>query len=54
MIFMYYYIREDVFLFYGFLIREEKVFFIKFLNVIGIGLKGVFVILGLGDLGVVI
>ena len=48
-IYTYTYVREDIFALYGFQTREEKLLFVKLLNVSGIGPKGALAILASGE-----
>jgi holliday junction DNA helicase RuvA len=48
-IFTFTYVREDILALYGFQTREEKLLFIKLLNVSGIGPKGALAILASGE-----
>lgn len=49
MIYTYTYVREDILALYGFPSREEKLLFLKLLNVSGIGPKGALAILAFGE-----
>lgn len=48
-IYTYTYVREDIFALYGFQSRQEKMLFMKLLNVTGIGPKGALAILASGE-----
>lgn len=48
-IYTYTYVREDILALYGFQSREEKMLFLKLLNVSGIGPKGALAILAYGE-----
>ena len=48
-IYTYTYVREDIFALYGFGTREEKLLFMKLLNVTGIGPKSALAILASGE-----
>lgn len=48
-IYTYQYVREDVIALYGFKLREERMLFVKLLNVTGIGPKGALAILASGQ-----
>lgn len=48
-IYTYTYVREDILALYGFPSREEKLLFLKLLNVSGIGPKGALAILAFGE-----
>jgi holliday junction DNA helicase RuvA len=48
-VYTYQYVREDLIHLYGFLSREEKLMFLKLLNVSGIGPKGALAILASGE-----
>lgn len=48
-VYVYQYVREDLIALYGFSTREEKVLFMKLLNVSGIGPKGALAILASGE-----
>ncbi|MCP3741210.1 Holliday junction branch migration protein RuvA [Rossellomorea sp. BNER] len=48
-IFTYQHVREDILSLYGFLSHEEKLLFVKLLNVSGIGPKGALAILASGE-----
>lgn len=48
-IYTYTYVREDILALYGFQSREEKMLFIKLINVTGIGPKGALAILASGE-----
>lgn len=50
-IYTYFHVREDAQLLYGFKTLEEKEFFIKLINVSGIGPKGALAILAAGEPG---
>ncbi|KUP05929.1 ATP-dependent DNA helicase RuvA [Bacillus coahuilensis m2-6] len=53
-VYTYQHVREDMISLYGFLTMEEKLLFMKLLNVTGIGPKGALAILGSGDVSGVI
>ncbi|WP_335869226.1 Holliday junction branch migration protein RuvA [Bacillus sp. 2205SS5-2] len=53
-VYTYQHVREDVLALYGFLSREEKLLFMKLLNVSGIGPKGALAILASGEVSSVI
>ncbi|MEI5905699.1 Holliday junction branch migration protein RuvA [Bacillus spongiae] len=53
-VFTYQHVREDLIALYGFLSREEKLLFMKLLNVSGIGPKGALAILASGEVQAVI
>lgn len=53
-IFTYHYVREDISALYGFSTRQEKLLFIKLLNVTGIGPKGALAVLATGEPGQVV
>lgn len=48
-VYVYHHVREDAHLLYGFKNREEKEFFLKLINVSGIGPKGAMAILASGE-----
>jgi holliday junction DNA helicase RuvA len=48
-IYTFTYVREDIFALYGFQTREEKLLFLKLINVSGIGPKGALAILASGE-----
>ncbi|WP_062355520.1 Holliday junction branch migration protein RuvA [Bacillus kwashiorkori] len=48
-VYTYFHVREDANLLYGFKTFEEKIFFMKLLNVSGIGPKGALAILAAGE-----
>ncbi|MBM7584819.1 Holliday junction DNA helicase RuvA [Bacillus pakistanensis] len=48
-IFTYQHVREDILALYGFLSHEEKLLFVKLLNVSGIGPKGALAVLASGE-----
>jgi holliday junction DNA helicase RuvA len=49
MIYTYTYVREDILALYGFQSRQEKMLFMKLINVSGIGPKGALAILASGE-----
>lgn len=53
-IYVYHHIREDFMGLYGFLTREERKFFIKLINVTGIGPKGALAVLASGQVDQVV
>ncbi len=53
-IYVYHHVREDFAALYGFATREERKFFIKLINVTGIGPKGALAVLASGQVGHVV